>query len=188
MKALALLAAASWALTGCAAAPPKAAPEPQPQPAPLDPSYDWHVLLAAPLGSLLKDMPLSLHEVLLFREEAKPGETDDGDCHAIDGTAPSFISRVPEEYLLCFKHDRLAHIEATVRVPQAQAAQVFADACALWFKSAGLPAPLLAAATESAPAVCAGRDASTEFSGRLEVEADQAEAPLSIKIDAVEQR
>jgi hypothetical protein len=188
MKPLILLAAAGWMLAACAAAPPKAVPPPAAGPVPLDPSYDWHVLLSAPLGSVLKDAPLPLHEVLLFRDDANRGEGDEGDCYAIDGAAPTFISRMPEEYLLCFKHDRLARVDATVRVPQDQAAQIFADACALWFKNAGLPAPLIAAATESAPAECTGRDAMTEFSGRLEVEADQPDAALSIKIDAVEQR
>jgi hypothetical protein len=188
MKPLILLAAAGWMLAACAAAPPKAVPAPVLAPVPLDPSYDWHVLLSAPLGSVLKDARLPLHEVLLFRDDANRGAGDEGDCYAMDGAAPTFISRMPEDYLLCFQHDRLARVEATVRLPRDLAAQIFADACALWFKNAGLPAPLIAAATESAPAQCAGRDAMAEFSGRLEVEADQADAPLSIKIDAVEQR
>jgi hypothetical protein len=188
MKTLIFLAAAGLMLAACATAPSKTVPPPVAAPVPLDPSYDWHVLLSAPLGGVLKDMRLSLHEVLLFRDDTSRGEGDEGDCYAIDGAAPTFVSRMPEEYLLCFKHDRLARIEATVRVPQDQAAQIFADACAFWFKNAGLPAPQIAAATESAPAVCTGGDGVTEFSGRLEVEADQADAPLSIKIDAVEQR
>jgi hypothetical protein len=188
MKPQLLLAAAALMLGACAAAPPKAVAPPAAAPAPLDPSYDWHVLLSAPLGSVLKDAPLPLHEVLLFRDDANRVEGDEGECYAIDAAAPTFISRMPEEYLLCFKHDRLARVEATVRVPQDQAAQIFAEACALWFKNAGLPAPLIAAATESAPAECSGRDATAQFSGRLEVEADQADAPLSIKLDAVEQR
>src|SRR6266851_6499083 len=33
-------------------------------------SYDWHVLLIAPFGSVLKDIPVALHEVLLFRDDA----------------------------------------------------------------------------------------------------------------------
>lgn len=140
------------------------------------------------MGRLLKDMPVTLHEVLLFREEAKRSETDDGDCYAIDATAPTFIARLPEEYLLCFKHDRLARIEATVRVPQEQAAKIFADACGLWFKNAVLPAPSIAAASQSAPATCTGQDGAVAFSGRLEVEPGEADASLSINIDAVERR
>jgi hypothetical protein len=188
MKALIMVAAVGVMLAGCAAAPPKVVAPVAPVPAPLDPTYDWHVLLTAPLGSVLKEMPVALHEVLLFRDEANRAEGDAGECYAIDGTAPTFIARVPDEYLLCFKHDRLARIEATVRVPQAQAAQIFADACGLWFKNAALPAPVITAATESVPAACAGHDATVEFGGRLEMEPDLSDAPLSIKIDAVETR
>ena len=192
------MAAAILVLAGCAAVPPKAVPPPVAGPEPLDHSYDWHVLVAAPLGSVFKDMPFALHEVLLFRDDAKHGEGDSGECYAIDGTAPSFISRVPDEYLLCFKHDRLAHIEATVRVPQDKAAQIFSDACSLWFKNAALPPPVISAATESSPAMCSGQDGATQFNGRLEfetvgtgdasgAEAPRAEAPLSVKIDAMDQ-
>lgn len=184
------MAAAILSLAGCAAAPPKAVPPPLAAPQPLDHSYDWHVLVTAPLGSVLKDMPFALHEVLLFRDDAKRSDGDAGECYAIDGTAPSFISRVPDEYLLCFKHDRLAHIEATVRLPQDKAAQIFSDACSLWFKNASLPPPVISAATESSPAECSGQDGATHFSGRLEVEpgeASGAEAPLSVKIDAMDQ-
>ncbi len=192
MKATAFTAAAMLMLVGCAAAPPTAAPPAVAVPQPLDHSYDWHVLVTAPLGSVLKDMPFALHEVLLFRDDAKHSDGDAGECYAIDGTAPSFISRVPDDYLLCFKHDRLAHIEATVRVPQDKAAQIFSDACTLWFKNAGLPPPVINAATEASPAVCSGQDGATQFSGRLEVEAEGAEAPrvevpLSVKIDAMDQ-
>ena len=186
MKAIAFMTAAIPVLAGCAAAPPKAAPPPVAAPQPLDHSYDWHVLVTAPFGTVFKDMPFALHEVLLFRDDAKRSEGDAGECYAIDGTAPSFISRVPDEYLLCFKHDRLAHIEATVRVPRDMAAQLFGDACALWFKHAALPPPVVSAATESSPAVCSGQEGTTQFSGRLEVEADGAAAPLSVKIDAMD--
>jgi hypothetical protein len=188
MKTFVPIAAAGLLLAACAAAPSKPVPPPAPTPPALDPSYDWHVLLSAPLGSVLKDTPLALHEVLLFRDEVKRGEGDEGDCYAIDGTAPSFVARVPDEYLLCFKHDRLARVEATVRVPQDQASQIFADACGLWLRNAALPAPVIAAATDSAPAVCAGHDATAAFSGRLELDPDATDMPLSVKIDAVEQR
>ncbi len=177
----------------CATAPRQAVAPPVAAPAPLDPSYDWHVLLSAPMGSLLKDMPVTLHEVLLFRDEDKRpddkrAESNEGDCYAIDASAPTFIARVPDEYLLCFKHDRLAHIEATVRVPADQADKVFSDACSLWFKNAALPAPMIPAATAASAATCSGQDGSSLFSGRLEAEPDQADQPLSINIDAAEQR
>jgi hypothetical protein len=187
MKAL-ILSVLCLSTAACASAPPKAIAPPAAAPAPLEPSYDWHVLLTAPMGSLLKDMPVTLHEVLLFRDEDKPAGADVGDCYAIEATAPTFIARVPEQYLLCFKHDRLAHIEATVRVPQEEAAEIFVDACGLWFKNAALPAPSIAAATESAPSTCTGQDGAVTFSGRLEPDPEALEAVLSIDIDAAEQR
>ena len=52
---------------------------------PVDASYDWHVLLVAPFGSVLKDIPLTLHEVLLFRDEAHgAAAADDAECYAAD--------------------------------------------------------------------------------------------------------
>jgi hypothetical protein len=183
-----LYAALCLVAASCATAPPKEVAPPVAPPAPLDPSYDWHVLLTSPMGSLLKDMPVTLHEVLLFRDEDKRADANEGDCYAIDATAPTFIARVPDEYLLCFKHDRLARIEATVRVPQDQAAKIFSDACTFWFKNAALAAPVIPAATEASASTCGGQDGSSMFSGRLEAEPDQADQPLSINIDAVEQR
>jgi hypothetical protein len=188
MKRQILYAGLCLVAASCATAPPKEVAPLVAAPAALDPSYDWHVLLTSPMGSLLKDMPVTLHEVLLFRDEDKRADANEGDCYAIDATAPSFIARVPDEYLLCFKRDRLARIEATVRVPQDQAAKIFSDACTLWFKNAALAAPVIPAATEASASTCSGQDGSSMFNGRLEAEPDQADQPLSINIDAVEQR
>jgi hypothetical protein len=170
-----LPAAAALLLAACASAPKPAVPPPAP--APLDASYDWHVLLAAPFGTLLKDVPLSVHEVLLFREAGHGAPpADEGECYAVNGTAPRFILRTPEVYLLCFKHDRLQRIEATVRVGQAEGAKIYADACGLWTKHA---AP-------SNTATCDGADGSVAFSGHLEDDAEDADALISIKIDATD--
>jgi hypothetical protein len=188
MKRQILYAGLCLVAASCATAPPKVVAPPVTAPAPLDPSYDWHVLLTSPMGNLLKDMSVTLHEVLLFRDEDRRADANEGDCYAINATAPTFIARVPDEYLLCFKHDRLARIEATVRVPQDQAAKIFSDACTLWFKNAALPAPVIPAATEASAATCGGQDGSSMFNGRLEAEPDQAGQPLTINIDAVEQR
>lgn len=187
MQMRVLCAAICLAAASCATAPPKALQPPVAAPPPLDPSYDWHVLLTSPMGTLLKDMPVTLHEVLLFRDEEKRADANEGDCYAIDATAPTFIARVPDEYLLCFKHDRLARVEATVHVPQDQGAKIFNDACNLWFKNAALPEPTIPAATETLAATCSGQDGSSLFNGRLEAEPEQADQPLSINIDAVEQ-
>src|SRR5665811_1083135 len=93
--AQAALWAAILALAACAAQAPKPAALP-PAPPPLDASYDWHVLLIAPFGSVLKDVPSTLHEVLLFRDEVRNASAaDELECYAVDGARPRFIARQP---------------------------------------------------------------------------------------------
>jgi len=38
-------------------------------------AFDWHSLVVAPFGTLLKDSPLRLHEVLLFHEQVQLVQT-----------------------------------------------------------------------------------------------------------------
>src|ERR1700690_3389649 len=123
---------AAAALMAAACATPKpTSPPPPPAPPVLDASYDWHVLLAAPFGSVLKDIPMSVHEVLVFRDEERAGApADDSECYAVNGAAPRFMARSPSLYMLCFKHERLARIEVTGRVPGAPAGPSFAAASA----------------------------------------------------------
>src|ERR1700759_2826809 len=124
-------ATALLTLAACAAPPPKA-PLPPPPPPPLDASHDWHVLIIAPFGSVLKEIPATLHEVLLFRDdERSAASADELECYAVDGKLPRFVARNTTEYLLCLKHDRLSRIEATVWVPAEDAVKIFADACGL---------------------------------------------------------
>jgi hypothetical protein len=171
-------AATALLLAACAAPPRTQLPASAPEPIPLDASYDWHVLLLAPFGSVLKDIRLPLHEVLLFRDDAQNASAaEEAECYAVAGAAPRFIARVPEDYLLCFKHDRLSRIEATVRLPASEAAQDFADACGLWLKNAA------AAAAAPDAAVCEGSEADIEFRGSLETEPEGADALLSIKLE-----
>lgn len=187
---IALLAA----LTGCRAPTPHAtapdrAPAPPPEARPLDGSYDWHVLVIAPFGSVLKQIPLSLHEVLLFRDQAHGGKADDAECYASDAPAPRFVGRTPDEYLLCFKEDRLARIQASVRLTAAEAPEVFAAACTRWLKDAmqatmGAAAPGAAASNGAAPETgtqgadaCKGREGSIRFSAHLGEEGGPAETP-----------
>jgi hypothetical protein len=166
------VAAAALMLAACAAPAPKPAAPPEAPAAPLDASYDWHVLLVVPFGSVLKDVPLTLHEVLFFRDEAqRSAPADELECYAVDGTRPLFVARSPSEYLLCFKHDRLSRIEATVRLPADEAARIFADACGLWLKKAQ--------ATEE----CAGSEGSITFAGHFDNEPDES-AQLTIQLDA----
>jgi hypothetical protein len=161
--AAALLAASLVAIAACHTSAPRAT---APAPAPPAVSYDWHGLLIAPFGSVLKDIPLKLHEVLLFKDDthgAAPADNvaADAECYAADALAPTFLGRAPEEYLLCFRQDRLSRIQASVQLPVAQAPDVFAAACAQWTQSP---------AAAPADAVCEGRDDAIHFSFRLEEE------------------
>lgn len=174
-----LIAALLAASAGCQApssrvkAPGPAAPmEAQ---VPVDPSFDWHVLVIAPFGSVLKDVPRTLHEVLLFRDQ-DPGAAapEDGECYAAEVPAPQFVGHIPDAYMLCFKQDRLSRIQASVRLPSSDAAAVFAAACAGWLKSAAAPGD-----AQNADA-CEGRDGAVHFSAHLERE---AETGLTITLD-----
>jgi hypothetical protein len=182
-----LLAALLATLAACRAPPPRAAPDrtPAPQAAhqPEDGTYDWHGLLIAPFGTVLKEIPATLHEVLLFRDaEQSSAAAEDAECYAADAPAPRFVGRMPEEYLLCFKHDRLSRIQASVILPAAEAADVFAAACAGWLKhSAPATANAAAAGTSPASAACEGSDGEIRFSARLEEDAGQP--VLAIALD-----
>jgi hypothetical protein len=185
---IALTAALLAALAACHGASPRASAPERATPPPdihalADASYDWHGLLIAPFGSVLKDIPLTLHEVLLFRDEAhSTAAGDEAECYAAAAPAPRFLGRTPDEYLLCFKQDRLSRIQASVRVTIAQAPDVFAAACAGWLKNAS-PATTSAGASGAAVqgtatpvgAACEGRDGAIRFSGRLEEQPAQAE-------------
>jgi hypothetical protein len=183
---LALPAAILSALVACHAPSPRAAapggtPPAAAQPAD-DAAYDWHGLLIAPFGSALKDIPGGLHEVLLFRDDAhdghgqdaRSGPADDAECYSTDAPAPRFMGRTPDEYLLCFKRDRLARIQASVRLTAEDAPARFAAACAAWLRHA-------APASEPGNAGgCDGRDGAIRFSGRL-----GDETGLTITLDGV---
>jgi hypothetical protein len=197
----------------CASAPknpPAPAPAATPAAPVLDASYDWHGLLLLPFGSVLKDAPFTLHEVLMFRDAAHAAQGDDAECYAMERTPPPFLKRTPSEYLLCFKHDRLARVEATVNLPAEEAAQIFAEACGLWQRNSGAgqtaAAPAAAGAAASGEgagaqvaansaaasaalgsSACAGRDGVTSYSGRLEENSERSERALSIRLDAPEQ-
>ncbi len=167
---LALLLSASCASTSSNDHRAPREPPPVPSAGVTDPSYDWHVLVLAPFGMLLKDSPIPLHEVLLFPDQAhgtdaaaanggNRADVESKDCFTIDRAPPRFVGQQPDQYLLCFDHDRLNRIEASVRLPAGEAPQVFARACALWLKST-----LPAAGSGNA---CEGRDGGISFSGHL---------------------
>jgi hypothetical protein len=193
-------------LVACHAPSPRvAAPDRMPPPPaahePLDASYDWHGLLIVPFGSVLKDIPVALHEVLLFRDEVRgataaddPADAPaaDAECYAADAPAPRFVGRMPDEYLLCFRQGRLSRIQASVRLTAAEAPDIFAAACAGWSKNVapattgveapgavapGVVAPSVEGQSTAAPmgAACEGRDGGVRFRGRLGEEPGRAE-------------
>jgi hypothetical protein len=200
--AIGLIAALLVSLAGCHASSPRPTPPeralPPQSPALSDASYDWHGLLIEPFGSVLKEVPLTLHEVLLFRDEAHGATaTDEAECYAGDTPPPRFVGRTPDEYLLCFKQDRLSRVQASVRLSAAEAPEVFAAACARWSKQAtpamASPGTTGVAASGDAaknPNACEGHDGGIHFNGRLEAEpveaesAQQGEQVLSITLDS----
>lgn len=139
-----------------------------------DASFDWHVLLIEPLGVLLHDVRPPLHEVLLFHDDTVRGAGDNKDCYSIGGAAPRFLGERSDSYLMCFDHDRLNRVEATVRLPAARAPGAFARACSRWLKSTG---PMLA---ESA--ACEGRDGGVNFSARLSLQMGEPAAIVSMTL------
>jgi hypothetical protein len=194
---IALAAALLAPMAACHTPSPRVtAPDRTPPPpaarVPADASYDWHGLLIAPFGSVLKDIPLSLHEVLLFRDEAPAGaaadnaSAADAECYAIDAPAPRFVGHDLEEYLLCFRQDRLSRIQASVRLTATEGPGVFAAACADWRKEP----PAVEVPRSPAPmgADCEGRDGAIRFRSRLGEEPGQADMPrteavLTITLD-----
>ncbi len=164
-----LAALAACVSSSLAPPPPRVPPVDKP-----DASYDWHSLVIAPFGTLLKEIPVGLHEVWLFRDAAQGGEArESGDCYALDGEPPSFAGRRPDEYLLCFDHDRLNRIEASVRLSPEGAGTAFAQACARWRANGPASAAAPGAPPAAEPAVCEGRDGGVAFRALL----SGAEAP-----------
>jgi hypothetical protein len=161
-------------LSACASAPrPSIVPPPASIPAPpaADPAYDWHGLLIAPFGSVLRDMPGALHEVLQFQDEshAKAGVEDqdkDQECYGTRGSKPNFAGRKLDEYLLCFRHDRLVRIEATLRLAADQAALVLSRTCAAWADR------------------CQGQEGDIRFSVRLAEDSGEPDPPLIVTLRA----
>jgi len=159
-RAAAWLCAAAACAFGCASSPhpspsagPSAPPPRAPAQAPPSVSYDWRPLIVVPFGTLLKDMPLALDEVLLFHDAAGTSATgapaagapaagsandaESGDCFSLQGASPpQFLARPPDPYLLCFEHDRLHRIEASVQLAADEAARLLDAVCAQWLGSA----------------------------------------------------
>jgi hypothetical protein len=179
LSAAALAAAAACHAPATRVAPP-APPADVRAPLPRDASYDWHVLLTAPFGSVLKEIPGTLHEVLLFRDEEPAAAAEDAECYAPDSPAPRFVGRAPDEYLLCFKRDRLTRIHASVPLAGADAPAIFAAACAEWLAHAAAAANAAAPTPAQSTDACEGREGGIRFSARL-----GEESTLSMVLESV---
>jgi hypothetical protein len=169
---------------GCASAPhPDSSPaprEPPPTPESITPAFDWRALLVVPFGTLLKDMPLALDEVIMFRDAAgaaaceAPSDAESGDCFSMDGASPpQILARRPDSYLLCFEHDRLRRIETSVHVAESESEPLLGALCAQW----------LGRARDTARTAdsCAGREGTVEWRARRAQGADSS-ATLSITL------
>ncbi len=162
-RAAALLGAAA-ALCACAAAPSTqripahaAPPAPPPAPVPLDPSSDWRGLVSAPFGSSLKQLPFPVHEALVFHEPGASG--DDQECYS-RVEPPPFVGVTPNDYLLCFRNDRLSRIEVSVTPPATAEADAFEHWCDRWLQGTE------AIGRDSTH--CEGRGAGLAFRARVE--------------------
>lgn len=176
LRALAALAGAA-ALAACAASnPPSGETAPArvgPRPVP-PPGYDWRALVIVPFGTLLKDVPYRLSEVVVFHDAASGGaDHEERDCYTVQGTVPArLFGRAAGEYSLCFSSDRLNRIEASVSLPAESASAQFAAACAEWQRK-GTPGTFT-------PDRCEDRDASTEILAHLTASAASGEPAVSI--------
>ena len=120
------LAALCALLAGCAAPPRR---EPQMAPAhPVAPADDWRSVPITPFGTLLQDVHVPLHEVLMF------GEQRHEECYALDAPAGRFIGRAADSYLLCYSSGRLDRVEMSVSLPEAGAEAEFSRYCDAWQK------------------------------------------------------
>jgi hypothetical protein len=139
-------------------------------------SHDFRALLPAPFGTVFKDVPVPLTEVLVFHQPDARRTSEDADCFRPD-VVVSFLGRAPTDHLLCFDHDRLRRIEASVALPAAEAPALFAAACADWRRDNPTTAPEADA--------CEGRQADIAFSARRTQDSDPATATVSITLVAV---
>jgi hypothetical protein len=180
--AVAAVASTAW-LEGCsmsgrvrgsAPAAPAGAPAAVATPAL---AHDFTPLVMAPFGTAFKDVPGPLTEVLVFHQSDTGRSSEDADCFR-PSVVVSFLGRAPADHLLCFDHDRLKRIEASVALPAAEAPALFAAACADWGRGN--------AATALEPDACAGREGAIAFSAHRAQDADSAAATVSITLVAAE--
>lgn len=168
--------AAAW-LDGCASPPKSRDSAPTLPPAtPAAVSYDFSPLVPAPFGTPFKDVPGPLTEVLVFHQPGARRTSEDADCFR-PSAAVSFLGRTPTDHLVCFDHDRLQRIEASIVLPAPDAPALFAAACADWRGGNSAAAP--------EPDACEGRRGDIAFSAHRAEGPDGADVTLSITLTAI---
>ncbi len=179
------LAAIIWlaAISACSSGPPRSpAAGPGTSPAarvvPDAAVADWGGIPVAPLGTELAALYSGLHEILYFQSAPGGGSSPDpgaavaADCYRSNGPAPRVLDREVEDYVLCFSHDRLARVEAVMRLPAKDARTLERRACDAW-----LPASV---ATTRSEGDCGGRRGDAAF--RLHRDALESDTGTTVSI------
>ena len=170
------LGALGGVLAGCAATAVQ-----QPVLAPAhgaDPSGDWRRFAVAPFGSLLQDVHVPVHEVLMFGEQAQQ------ECYALDAPARSIFGRQVDSYLLCYSKGRLDLVELSVSLPEAGAEAEFSRYCDEWQRGTVANWP-------RTPGSCSGTTAQgLSFSASLGQSPEDAghDSPVTLSIVVSEER
>jgi hypothetical protein len=162
-------------LEGCAGSAPARGPAPPALPTAPAVPHDFNPLVLAPFGTAFKDVPIPLTEVLVFHQPGAARTGEEADCFQ-PNVVVAFLGRAPVEHLLCFDHDHLGKIEASVVLPAAEAPDLFAAACADWRR--GNPPGALE------PNTCEGRQGDIAFSARRTDGPEPGAATLSITLAA----
>ena len=131
---------------------------------------------AGPVRHAFKDVPGPLTEVLVFHQPGARRTSEDADCFR-PSAAVSFLGRTPTDHLVCFDHDRLQRIEASIVLPAPDAPALFAAACADWRGGNSAAAP--------EPDACEGRRGDIAFSAHRAEGPDGADVTLSITLTAI---
>lgn len=159
-------------LTACAGSSPDKIPATRPEAA----AADWRDLLVAPFGSARKDIHRAMHETFLF--DAVPGASmtsadnkspepagveassnlaaTDEECFSLSRDLPQMFRIAPDSYVLCFYHDHLVRVEASLPVASLKVASVWEEICS---RVAKLNPETLAEISHT----CEGRHASVIF-------------------------
>ena len=172
------LGALGAVLAGCAATKPQEPAKARSHTA--DPSSDWRKVAVAPFGSLLQDVPVPVHEVLMF------GERSYQECYAPDAPAGRFIGREVDSYLLCFARGRLDRVELSLSVPDADAEAEFSRYCDDWQAGTATVSPRTARSCSGT--VAQGMSFSASLGESSDDEGDDSAVLLSIVVSEDWQR